>query len=403
MYHKNKHKIEYHIKFHVSFIHPNLIGTIYMRFNIVTAFTIALLTGVAASSNGQRIGLRQSSLSYIDSLVLKENRKTYVDTNWVHAPQYGWKYITVAESKKPIAFHFVDTVLKSPGARGCPVNSVIFADNLITLFKYGRFVCYTLPSLARNFALEEKLNTMKFRLCCVSGNTLVAVSGKQTYSLSADLHWEISKNIDLKRRPKLFEDERYSVTANCAGEFGGEACFYNKTTKETHYVEATCANTIFKDGDTYYILCNLDHGFPTSELHVIGNPESLPVDDTNAISDFNEEFTPFDAREHMLAAPPVVTDSFRFIGLETLTVFQYQDRMLYLVKHRGKKFLAEINGGDVSIVHALNDLPTNGCTTKQYGKRALIRVADISEKAILVIDNNNLICIHWNRRRHDKY
>jgi hypothetical protein len=178
----------------------------------------------------------------------------------------------VVLSSNPISLNLADTVFENPYGKTYPVSySVVYQNNLVTLFEPGKFVSYNLDKLERNFALESQLNTKRFDYQWILNSQLVARSGNQYFYFAGDSWKAYATEIPLKKQPKLFEDEKYICFFDCHGEWGGTVYFYNynKNTSKTYFTEATCANTITKKDNKYYVLSKLGHMMGSAELKEI--------------------------------------------------------------------------------------------------------------------------------------
>jgi hypothetical protein len=309
----------------------------------------------------------------------------------------------VAISNNPVAFTLTDTVLKGPVKDKYPLSySVIFDDNLVTLFDPGHFVCYKLPTLERNKHLEYKLNTDYFTYHWLLNTELIGQTNDQNYFFNSLSEWEAyPEPVPLMRWPKLFEDSNYIIFSECHGEFGGAVYFFNKKDQNIHFTPATCANTVFKKQGKYVVLAHLGHMSGHSKLNTIEDPEKLPV---IGMAEINKPLKKWVLR------PTDSTHSakniFDFYGIQTFSSFTCNNKTLYLVNWREKTFIAEINGNTIAIVNPLfnDDLYTHQPVTTIYTKRTLINldfydIAGRREVAVLIIEGNKLTRIEWNEKQ----
>ena len=312
----------------------------------------------------------------------------------------GYKVVL---SSNPISLNIIDTVFKNPYAKTYPVSySVVFQNNLVALFEPGKFVCYNLDNLKRNFDLESKLNTRMFNYHWILNHELVAQSGSQ-YFYFADDNWEAFTNkIPLKKQPKLFEDEKYIGFFDCHGEWGGTVYFYNKNTHKTYFTEATCANTIIKKDDKYFVLSKLGHMMGSSDLKEISNPDQL--------SELKQKETNKPFRGVALGYSDSTKHSkqmFDFWGLQTFSSFSIFDRTVYLVNWRQRTFLAELTDTTFSIVHPLfnDELYTHQPVTTINHGNSIINldfsgIAGEREVSVLIVKDDKLIRIDWNEKHN---
>lgn len=73
----------------------------------------------------------------------------------------------------------------------------------------------------------------------------------------------------------LFEDENYEIWKSCSGEWGGSVYFKNKKTGKLFATKSTCAISINKINNKYYVSNSLSHLFGSSNITEIPNPEKL--------------------------------------------------------------------------------------------------------------------------------
>jgi hypothetical protein len=271
------------------------------------------------------------------------------------------------------------------------------------LFEPGNFVCYKIPSLQRNFALESKLNTKKFQYHWLLNNKLVAQYNNQTYVLNKDLNWEIYKEINpLKNQPKLFEDARYIIFFDCHGEWGGTVYFFNKSTQKTYFTEATCANTITKKDGKYFVLSKVGHMSGSSKLKVIEHPDKLTFVDLNKVGQ------PYKGQALGYADRSKQAKTiFDFYGILLFSSFSFGNKIIYLVNWRERTFLAEITDSTISIVNPLfnDELYTHVAVTTSYDNRTLINldfsgIAAEREVSSIIVEGNKIIRIDWNEKHN---
>lgn len=306
-------------------------------------------------------------------------------------------------SAHPESINLKEIILENPyGDQGPKCYSVIFDNHLVSLIEPGYFVLYNLSSYERNMEAERKLNTCMFECCWLIDNKLVSRSGDTLFVLNDDYMWNVYvSTLPLDRQPKLFEDETYVVFADCCGEFGGRVYFYNKATLKISFTEATCANTVFKKEGKYYVLSHLAHMEIFCSLKELSDPDNFSQ------RNWDSENLPVRRQPWGHAHQSgVAIHVFDFIFLAAISVFTFNNKLLYLTNCFGRTFLAEIKGRDVSIVHELfNDhfLPFDAVTS-EYEKITLIDFGPLgkasNEKKIsnIIIQGDTLTRIYWNKR-----
>lgn len=189
----------------------------------------------------------------------------WVNDSANNASLYRTKEFNVSISEKPIAFDTVHVVVNNPyyteefddyddNYINYPVSfSVIYDERLVSLFGNGKFVCHRLDDIQRDFDLEKKLNTKRFKYHWIIDNQLAAVSGGRIYTWKGD-KWTILKiRLPFRRQPKLFEDGEFMVFSDCFGEFGGTVYFFERETGDI-FTEATCANSVWRVQGRYFVI-----------------------------------------------------------------------------------------------------------------------------------------------------
>jgi hypothetical protein len=301
---------------------------------------------------------------------------------------HNGKSFTINLSKTPLDLNIKELTIENPyEGNPFPLSySVIYRDNLFTLFEPGKFVCHDLSTYKRNLDLEKILNTKKFFYAWIIGDKLVAKSGLDYFYFTDDNSWEkyskpvplSNKNIPFESKPKLFEDEKYIVYMMCKGEWGGTIFFYNKSTGKTYETGATCANSVIKKDEKYYVLSHLGHMSGTADIQIIENPESLSASRNSK--------TLFD-----------------YYNIQIFSSFELDETTYYMVNWRDATFLATIKNDTISIVNPLfnNDLYTHDPITQSYGDNLTLMNLDFygkgkeREVSCIIIRGNDLAKINW--------
>jgi hypothetical protein len=288
--------------------------------------------------------------------------------------------------------------IKQVLGHGYPVSySVIFHNCLVALFKNGKFKCYRLPNLAADEQLEQQLNNRIWQRHWLIGSQLVAQSenGYYVFDLSTQTWQPYNQPVPFGKQPKLYEDVRYLVYADCQGEFGGNAYFYNKQTRETHRVGATCANSVWQEKGQYRLLASLGHGMGGAGASIIVDPEILPL--------IAAKRTIAVGLPEAGTAMKNILPLFDFSGLQLFGALRYQHQTLYLMHWRSTTFLASIAGQQITIVDPLftNNLYTHNPVTTSYGAELALTNLDFyglggsNEVATLVWQGQQITKIEW--------
>jgi hypothetical protein len=285
--------------------------------------------------------------------------------------------------------------------------SVIYEENLISLFDNGKFVCYNINDISRNKRLENELNTKRFKHHWVIGGSLYAQSKSIFFNGLYQWNgakWVISQiKIPVDKQSILFSDEKFIVYGECSGEFGGTIYFFDRQSKETYFTESTCANTVFKKNGQYQILAQLGHMMGTSEIKVIENPQKLTKAKKGQLKNRKKLGENLGYQDKTNA----FTKSLDLFGIQLFSTFQINDRRLFLVHLNEKTFLAEIDGKEIQIVNPLfnNDKYTHNPITKSYGEYTLINmdfygIAIDREVSVMIIKDDKIILLDWNENHN---
>lgn len=73
----------------------------------------------------------------------------------------------------------------------------------------------------------------------------------------------------------FYEDDNYTVTTECHGEFGGEVYFKNKNDNTVTVASATCSVVINKLNSKYYLTASLPHLSGFYNIYEIDDPTEL--------------------------------------------------------------------------------------------------------------------------------
>lgn len=278
--------------------------------------------------------------------------------------------------------------------------TVIYQDNLISLFDKGKFVCHSLKDNSRNKKLEGKLNTKSFKYHWLIDGKLYAKS--KAFLFSGLYEWNGKKwkksniKIPIDEQPILFSDEQYIVYRKCSGEFGGTIYFYNRESEETYFTESTCANTVFKKNGQYHILAHLGHMMGTSEIKIIDEPKNLSKAKKSQLKirrgnlGYQDESNAF-------------TKPLDLFGIQLFSTFSIENRQVFLAHLNESTFLAEIDGTEIQIVNPLFDYDkyTHDPITRSYGKYTLINMDHYGtaldrEVSLMIIKDNKITLLDWN-------
>lgn len=360
----------------------------------------------------------QSNAQNFDKLVEHFRNNNFVDFELIPRDSisenslYKSKDFNISISKEPFNFNIDTIVLKNPfytddfedwddNYINFPKSlSVIYNDNLVSLFNNGRFVCHNLNDYSRNLKLENELNSKKFKYHWIIEGQLYAKS--KSFLFSSLYHWngikwENSKiKIPVDEHPILLSDDKFIVYRKCSGEFGGTIYFFDRQSKETYFTESTCANTVIKKNGQYQILAHLGHMMGTSEVKIIGDPKKLTKAKNNQLRIKQGSLGYQDKSNEY-------SKELDLFGIQLFSTFDIENRRLFLTNFNEITFLAEIDGKEVQIVNPLfnNDKYTHDPITKTYGSYTVINMDHYGtaldrEVSVMIIKGNKITLIDWN-------
>jgi hypothetical protein len=367
---------------------------------IVISYFI-LLTFCLTSCGQPKTKQPDSSVKF-DSIIKHFTNRNYSQDTIKLPLIHQHKEYKIVISDNSIDFDLKETVLKNSIDGKFPISySVVYQDKLVSLFEPGTFVCNSIPALIRDTEFEGKINTKNFQYHWLLDNKLVGISDSKYYYLNSDNIWlEYTFPVPFKSQPKLYEDSNYISFCNCHGEFGGTVYFYNKITKKVYFTEATCANSILKNNNEYFVLSNLGHMTGSTHLKAITYPDKLPlIDLKNTNKVFHEQ--PLGYQEDS----KIIKIIFSYYDIQVFSSFIYQDRTIYLVNWSGETFLAEIINDTIEIINPLfnKNIYTHNPITINYDNTILINldlygIAKEQEVSCILIKDNQLIKLDWNEK-----
>lgn len=270
--------------------------------------------------------------------------------------------------------------------------SILYKDNLVSLFAPGYFSCYTLDGWQRNLPMEKQLNTKHFERHWLIDDQLIGLAGGRYWQFTRKRGWQAyEKTVPFGDRPKLFEDNQYLVYNQCNGEFGGQVFFFDKRTQKTYWTEATCAVWVRHTTQGYEVLSSLGHMMGGADKQLIVNPSLLPLwtgkpTDTEVASRSDNKRTVFKFRDLQL-----------FGGLE------HQNQVVHLLHTADYTCLATVSTNTFTVVDPLfNDgLYTHQPVSTMYNGIALINldfygIGRYREVACLLVKDDQIMLIDWN-------
>ena len=317
----------------------------------------------------------------------------------------------IEAGKKALRLTTLEIVLRNPfSPKPFPLsNSIIYQNNLFTLFEPGYFACYNIGSQARDERFERQLNTRKFQYHWLIGGHLIGLSEGKYYAFSATNGWvPYTAEVPFNKQPKLFEDERYLSFLTCNGEFGGEVYFYDKLQRNYYMTGATCPNSVFKQNGKYFVLSSLGHMMGSAGLQVIADPANLrrwqgkqkPQDRKLSYGEHAPDTTGASASKLV----------FNYYDLQVFSAFQLKGHQYYMMHWQNQTFLATIEKGLITLVDPLfnNAQYTHNPVTINYSPNLVLMNLDFwglareKEVACILIAGNRLLKINWNDEKSNE-
>lgn len=322
---------------------------------------------------------------------------------------YRTDQFNVSISENPIPFDTSHLVIKNPyytddfddyddNYINYPVSySVIYDNKLVSLFRTGKFVCHKLENMERDFDFEKMLNTKKFKYHWIVNEKLAALAGGIIYVWNGK--WTgLKTKFPLEKQPKLFEDSEFIVFGDCHGEWGGTIYFFEKASGEIYFTGSTCANSVYKNENKYFVLEHLGHGTGSTEIKSIDNPRKLTKAKKSEIGKIKDG-----GALGYSDKSQAYQKQLNLYSIQIFSTFNYQGRQLYIVRLNEMTFLAEIKGTEIQIVNPLFDKAfyTHEPVTTTYGDYTLVNldfygVALDKEVSVIIIGHNRITKVDWN-------
>lgn len=189
------------------------------------------------------------------------------------------------------------------------------------------------------------------------------------------------KHIDsLTDKTNFYEDEKYIVSSECRGEWGGAITFKNKVTKKEFICESTCPVTITKFKNKYIITNTLNHMLAKTQIIEITNPEKLE----SKVKDKKYNFEKLGQQK-----TKTLIETYYY---STLYSFVYNNKLYHIVSDKEKTFIAEIVDGAFKKLKILSDIRfwTPKPTIYISSDTAFIGLNNFKEKAYIEIKENQI-------------
>lgn len=292
-------------------------------------------------------------------------------------------------------------------------TTIFYKEHYYCLADNRKFVCFT-PQLQIDSAITNSIGDHQFVNAFLAGDTLIAISNindtaVKYYYLSSELKWKVLENPQY--RTPLFEDDRFIANTCCFGEFGGSLFFYDKQTKRMYSCPATCATTINKFKDSYYVTITLAHMRGSSEILKIGDPTKLyelTVDSLKnecnwwallfSEADYMDRKAYEKAKSRLEIGTQKILDTFEVL---TLTSFVYNDQLYHINSDRTKTFISKVVEGRLLLVDSIfnQQLASMDPLPQKYGPMQLIPFS-FETSGFLTIRSDTISIITFDVGKH---
>lgn len=193
---------------------------------------------------------------------------------------------------------------------------------------------------------------------------------------------------------QIYEDETFTVSAICQGEWGGTAYFKDKRTGKEYECEATCPRIVNKIGSTYFVTATLGHMGGSTEVLQVDNPTRLAKRQKRVSINISEK------ESRSTKGTKILADSISCIAL---TSFVYQEELYHILSNDydlaynpPSTFLAKTKNGKFELVQKLMNehLYRKDYSTEIYDQNgfwlALINDTDNGKATLLRVNGNKI-------------
>lgn len=170
--------------------------------------------------------------------------------------------------------------------------------------------------------------TLLFLLMLINCNKEPKVFEFTTETVDKNIVQELKQIKNQKPYGLVFQNEKYEVWNSCSGEWDGTIYFKNKNNGEIRYAQSTCAVSVNKIGDKYYISNVSTHLYERSSILEIINPEKMEL--TLKLSPFHPEIETREYETKSNLGTKTIVDS---VGVSILTSFIYKNNLYSVLKN----------------------------------------------------------------------
>lgn len=280
-------------------------------------------------------------------------------------------------------------------------TTIFYKNHYYCLTGNKQFICLN-NKFEIDSSITNSISQQHFDYSFISGDTLIAgVYVKDTatknYYLNNELKWQLlTKN---QKHEPFFEDEKFSVTSCCVGEFGGAVFFTDKKNKRVYSCPATCATIINKVGGIYFVTNTLAHMDGSTEILKIEDPTKLYELTADSLKNHCNWWTQFVTYEDHFAGmkkfeigTQKILDT---IGILTMTSFVFNDQLYHINSDRKKTFISKIQGDTLLLIDSIFNkrLWSYEPENRKYGKMQLHAFNNRETSGFLTINSDTISII----------
>lgn len=219
-------------------------------------------------------------------------------------------------------------------------------------------------SLKLNKGLDKGIHAI-----WTSKDTLFAIQGYGNYKVCYWLNntWKIKDSGSMTKENymhqqqnyPIFEDEKYSVSSCCTGEFGGAIYFKDKSSQKIYSCQSTCLVGVYKMDGSYYVSSSLAHGSSRSKIIRIDNPSALyEIKTEKELKDCSwYDIYSENPKEFEIKHPKGFDKGFEVL-LDTFEVlivgsFNYENQQYHIYSDKNKTYLAQLKMGKLTPIKTI--------------------------------------------------
>lgn len=289
-------------------------------------------------------------------------------------------------------------------------TTLYFNNHYYCLTAKRQFICLD-NEFKVDSSITNSISQQPFDYSYISGDSLIAVvyvkdAISKEYYLNSELKWQpLSKT--LKPNP-FFEDDKFTVSSCCAGEWGGAVYFTNKKSNRVYSCPATCATIINKIGEIYFLTNTLEHISGSTKILKIEDPTKLYELTADSLKNHCNWWTKFVTWEDYFAGMKkfeIGTQKiFDTIGVLTLTSFVFNNNLYHINSDRNKTFISKIQGDSLLILDSIFNKRLWSYAPEKYGKMQLSSFYNQEISGFLTINGDRISIITFdNRKKKNNY